>query len=437
MFRRMVEAVVGVVVLAGGSLAGVGSVPAGAEPAVVTTACTATGPLTPTGLPLISDVLVQYLTGAELPIPVPLDIERTRETTPGGTVRYDASVSLDVSPVLTQLLDEVIRPLLVDAGYPDLAASLYLVFDMDAVDVRWPYPDGTHGEGPVVVTGEGATSSHGAEDLLMEVDSIHVDSRVESDPISFGATWFVRDEGTVAPGQLGQAPPSIDFTLGLTLGGNATLPPLPFPIPVSGGVTGPNSCEPTSPLPVLVYTDVLACDSGFSDVPEPHPFCLPIDWAAEKGLVNGYADGTFRPSLSVTRQAYAAMLHRDAGSPTVPPGAPTFSDVPETHPFFTEISWLASTGITTGYPDGTFRPGAVISRQAIAAFFHRYDGEPEPPVDAPTFTDVPEGHQFFTEISWFASTGITSGYADGTYRPSDPVTRQATAAFFQRYHAIP
>ena len=42
-------------------------------------------------------------------------------------------------------------------------------------------------------------------------------------------------------------------------------------------------------------------------------------------------------------------------------------------PFRTEIEWLASTGITTGYADHTFHPVEDVSRQAMAAFLYRYD----------------------------------------------------------------
>ncbi|HDH04199.1 MAG TPA: S-layer homology domain-containing protein [Nitrospirae bacterium] len=53
------------------------------------------------------------------------------------------------------------------------------------------------------------------------------------------------------------------------------------------------------------------------------------------------------------------------------PGTATFSDVPTTHPFFQEIEALAASGITTGYGDGTFRPTNYVTRQAMAAFLSR------------------------------------------------------------------
>jgi S-layer homology domain len=51
------------------------------------------------------------------------------------------------------------------------------------------------------------------------------------------------------------------------------------------------------------------------------------------------------------------------------------------------------------------------------------------------FSDVPESHPFHDEILWLAEKGISTGFNDGTYRPSDAVTRQAMAAFLQRMAA--
>ncbi len=120
------------------------------------------------------------------------------------------------------------------------------------------------------------------------------------------------------------------------------------------------------------------------------------------------------------------------GLPPDPSPDPGFSDVPPSHPFHTEIAWFASQGITTGYPDGTYRPTLALTRQAIAAFFHRQAGGDPGPFADPGFSDVPPSHPFHTEIAWFASQGITTGYPDGTYRPTLALTRQAIAAFFHR-----
>jgi len=51
-----------------------------------------------------------------------------------------------------------------------------------------------------------------------------------------------------------------------------------------------------------------------------------------------------------------------------------------------------------------------------------------------SFTDVPPSHAFASEIEWAASNGIVNGYPDGSFKPSANVTRQAAAAFQSRYN---
>ena len=113
---------------------------------------------------------------------------------------------------------------------------------------------------------------------------------------------------------------------------------------------------------------------------------------------------------------------------------PLFTDVPFGAPFYAEIEWLVFNGVTTGYPDGSFHPSEPVSRQAMAAFLYRFAGEPAftPPATA-SFTDVPVSSPFFLEVEWLASTGIATGYSDGSFQPSAPVSRQAMAAFLYRF----
>jgi probable HAF family extracellular repeat protein len=122
------------------------------------------------------------------------------------------------------------------------------------------------------------------------------------------------------------------------------------------------------------------CGSApFDDVGVDHPFCGEIAWLAGEGIADGYPDGGFHPDGTVTRQATAAFLYRLAGNPNGDPpicsGAP-FADVDASHPFCREIEWMADAGISDGYPDGTFRPAAPVTRQAASAFLHRFSRLP-------------------------------------------------------------
>lgn len=172
--------------------------------------------------------------------------------------------------------------------------------------------------------------------------------------------------------------------------------------------------------------------SSFTDVAPSYVFYDEISWMADQDLAEGYSDGTFRPGANVTRQALSAFLYRLAGSPAGPFPAPGFSDVPTSHPFFEEISWMADSGLGQGYSDGTFRPAANVTRQAASAFLHRFAGAPDEAFPAPGFSDVSATHPFAQEIAWMAANGITYGYVDGTYRPGAIMTRQAAASFLYR-----
>ncbi|WP_235506053.1 S-layer homology domain-containing protein [Arthrobacter sp. Leaf337] len=172
----------------------------------------------------------------------------------------------------------------------------------------------------------------------------------------------------------------------------------------------------------------------FSDVAATNQFYNEISWLSNNLITQGYADGTFRPGASINRDAMAAFLYRLAGSPAVPANAPTFTDVAPSNQFYNEIRWLAAQGITTGYTDGTYRPLDPVNRDAMAAFLYRYNGKPAVPTTAPTFPDVTTGNQFYNEIRWLAATAITTGYPDGTFRPVQPIARDAMAAFVYRYN---
>jgi hypothetical protein len=130
----------------------------------------------------------------------------------------------------------------------------------------------------------------------------------------------------------------------------------------------------------------------------------------------------------------SAFMYRLAGSPPFePPSIPSFPDVSASHPFFAEIEWMADEEITTGFGDGTYKPGTAVSRGAMSAFMYRLAGEPPfTPPGGPTFPDVSLTHPFFPEIEWMNAEEITTGFGDGTYRPGAAVSRQAMAAFMYR-----
>ena len=163
-------------------------------------------------------------------------------------------------------------------------------------------------------------------------------------------------------------------------------------------------------------------------------FVKEITWMKTQGISTGYADGSYRPYANVNREQMAAFMYRMAGSPAyTPPAVSPFVDVPATHYFYKEIAWMKASGVSTGWSDGKFRPNEPVLRESMAAFMQRYSAQ-VCSVDVPatkSFTDT-NSSIFASQISWMGGTGVSTGYADGTYRPYDTVTREAMAAFMYR-----
>ena len=177
----------------------------------------------------------------------------------------------------------------------------------------------------------------------------------------------------------------------------------------------------------------------FADVRPGHLFYADIRWLADNGLSAGTEVGEetfFYPAAAMSRQAMAAFLYRYAGSDWVPePGTQTFSDVGPGHQFYVQVEWMSAQGLSTGYVDGTYGPTNPVSRQAMAAFLHRRAGSPEP-AGPSSFTDVTARNAFADAIAWLEEAEIAEGYADGTFGITRPISRQAMAAFLHRYDAL-
>ena len=178
------------------------------------------------------------------------------------------------------------------------------------------------------------------------------------------------------------------------------------------------------------------------DVDSSTPHQADIIELMKSGISSGWEepDGstTFRPGVSVVRQDMAAFLYRLAGSPAYTPTSADkarFTDVNDGTSHAKEIWWLASTGITTGYSDGSFGVGGTVFRQDMAAFLHRFAQKfsgPSATSNGKTFTDVNASTAHAEDIAWLAKAGVTSGYADGSFGVGGTVSRQDMAAFLLR-----
>jgi hypothetical protein len=199
----------------------------------------------------------------------------------------------------------------------------------------------------------------------------------------------------------------------------------------------------TTPLPpaptITPVPSATVCPIQYTDVPVGSTFYDFVKCLACRGIVGGYSDdahcpgGTpcFQVSANVTRGQMAKFIANAAGySETIPPTQQTFSDVPPGSTFWLYVERAALHGVIGGYSDGTFKPSNPVTRGQTAKFVANASAYVDTiPPDRQTYVDVPSNDTFWIYVERVSLHSIVGGYSDGTFRPSNGVTRGQTTKF--------
>jgi subtilisin family serine protease len=111
---------------------------------------------------------------------------------------------------------------------------------------------------------------------------------------------------------------------------------------------------------------------------------------------------------------------------------PTFSDVPPSNPYYVAIEQLAARGITNGYGNGQFGPSDLAVRAQMAAFIARSVGWEGQNWGTPFSDQSGVDSALWQDVGTLAHYNVARGYGDGTFRPLDPVLHVQTASFIAR-----
>lgn len=145
----------------------------------------------------------------------------------------------------------------------------------------------------------------------------------------------------------------------------------------------------------------------------------------------GYPDGTVQPNGQITRAEATTIFFRllteesRSANLTKTNG---YTDVAFDAWYNTAVSTMTKAGIVDGYPDGTFRPDAPITRAEMAkiiSLFAKLDKSES------RFSDI-AGHWAEAYIRLAAGNGWIAGYPDGTFGPQRNITRAETATMINR-----
>jgi hypothetical protein len=180
-------------------------------------------------------------------------------------------------------------------------------------------------------------------------------------------------------------------------------------------------------MSLLTFSTTLEASSQFKDVPNTHWAKYDIDFLVSKGIIKGYADGTFKPEKPVSKRQVAIMLIRGLGLNTNNRPSLNIRDLNSNAEGYKEIITAIDEGffITNDY----FEPNKPITRIQMAralAIAYKISGEYQGSIN-----DV-KSEEDIKYVSALAFNGITNIYPDGTYKPFNQVTRAQFSAFMAR-----
>ncbi len=199
-------------------------------------------------------------------------------------------------------------------------------------------------------------------------------------------------------------------------------------VPAGSTATSTAVVTPTATSTAVVSPTATACAISFSDVPTSNIFYGDITFLACRGVINGFPGGTFRPNANTSRGQFAKIAALGFSLPAFTPTSPTFSDVPASYTFYQYVEAAVHAGAISGFPGGTFRPNANISRVETVVIVQRIRNYPAFTPTSPTFSDVPATAFGYQQIETLAHVGIIGGATcaggSGTcFRPNSSIAR--------------
>ncbi|MCG7344093.1 S-layer homology domain-containing protein [Sporosarcina sp. ACRSL] len=188
-----------------------------------------------------------------------------------------------------------------------------------------------------------------------------------------------------------------------------------------------------------ITVGIVACPSpadaavtSFKDVPTNLDHHEAIVNLAERGIVQGYKDGTFRPDETLTRAHASKILALSLNLETTNVKDPGFKDVNKNQWYYGYVAALANAGYISGFEDGTFRPNAPMTRaQAAKIIDLSYTLPLEAKADNP-FKDVSNSAWYVDHIRTLVENNVTKGKTATTFEPKSNVTRAQMASFVVR-----
>ncbi len=188
----------------------------------------------------------------------------------------------------------------------------------------------------------------------------------------------------------------------------------------------------------LTQNSKIVIAKDYNSIPMPPKDDIKGHWAeneirdfVNKGYINGYGDGIFRPNNNITRAEFVKIFNKYFG--LTQKSGKSFSDTAK-HWAKDEIDIAVTNGVVNGFDDNTFRPNEPITREQAAKLISNYKK-----LEDTDFNKL-NSYKDSNDVSNWAKTavegvleaGYMKGYADNTYRPKNNITRAEAVVTLSR-----
>lgn len=152
-----------------------------------------------------------------------------------------------------------------------------------------------------------------------------------------------------------------------------------------------------------------------------------LDRSGKEVPVTKQADGSFTYTQPAGRVTVKAVF-------VAATAADIFDDVVSNSWYAQSVDYVLDRGLMAGTSANTFSPEMPTSRGMLVTILYSLAGKPQ--TGAASFSDVDSNAWYAQAVAWAASKNIVAGYANGTFGPNDPLTREQTAAILYRFAQV-
>lgn len=148
----------------------------------------------------------------------------------------------------------------------------------------------------------------------------------------------------------------------------------------------------------------------------------------------GWSDGTtvITGSTYTVRGAVTLTAQWEENTEVDPEPTLPFVDVPSNEWYYSYIQFVTENGYMNGISDTVFGPNDLLTRAHMVQILYNMEGRPSVS-GSNSFTDVPTSEWYASAVAWASENGLVMGYSDGSFLPTDNITREDLMVILYRY----